>query len=184
MMSLHDHFLEDAERDLRQVEREMQRQMLLLDLHLRQLHEELPASCPCSLAPRPCCLRQPDLRPWERRALTARLDVERELGSMQRRLNRMLNSSHDHKLLALMDVKGFDPKEVTVTVKDRKVKVLAEHEEEHTTARGKEYNYRNITREISLPPGVSEDEVTYSLGPNSVVKIEMAHKCYPCLLGN
>ncbi|XP_009275411.1 PREDICTED: outer dense fiber protein 1 [Aptenodytes forsteri] len=103
---------------------------------------------------------------------------------MQRRLNRMLNSSHDHKLLALMDVKGFDPKEVTVTVKDRKVKVLAEHEEEHTTARGKEYNYRNITREISLPPGVSEDEVTYSLGPNSVVKIEMAHKCYPCLLGN
>lgn len=104
--------------------------------------------------------------------------------SMQRRLNSMLNSSHDHKLLALMDVKGFDPKEVTVTVKDRKVKVLAEHEEEHATARGKEYNYRNITREISLPPGVSEDEVTYSLGPNSVVKIEMAHKCYPCLLGN
>lgn len=102
--------------------------------------------------------------------------------SMHRRLNRMLNSSHDHKLFALMDVKGFDPKEVTVTVKDGKVKVLAEHEEEHTTARGKEYNYRNITKEISLPPGVSEDEVTYSLGPNSVVKIETAHKCYPCLL--
>ncbi|NXS69596.1 ODFP1 protein, partial [Pandion haliaetus] len=83
--------------------------------------------------------------------------------SMQRRLNRMLNSSHDHKLLALVDVKGFDPKEVTVTVKDGKVKVLAEHEEEHTTARGKEYNYRNITKEIILPPGVSKDEVTYSL---------------------
>ncbi|NXJ53342.1 ODFP1 protein, partial [Spizaetus tyrannus] len=83
--------------------------------------------------------------------------------STQRRLNRMLNSSHDHKVLSLIDVKGFDPKEVTVTVKDRKVKVLAEHEEEHTTARGKEYNYRNITKEISLPLGVSEDEVTYSL---------------------
>ncbi|NXD79832.1 ODFP1 protein, partial [Halcyon senegalensis] len=83
--------------------------------------------------------------------------------SMQRRRNRMLNASHDHKLLALMDVKGFNPKDVTVTVKDGKVKVLAEHEEERTTAKGKEYNYRNITREISLPPGVSEDEVTYPL---------------------
>ncbi|NXV71325.1 ODFP1 protein, partial [Atlantisia rogersi] len=83
--------------------------------------------------------------------------------SVQRRLNRMMNSSHDRRLLALMDVEGFDPKEVTVTVKDGKVKVLAEHEEERTTARGKEYSYRNITREISLPPGVSEDEVTYSL---------------------
>ncbi|KFV45565.1 Outer dense fiber protein 1, partial [Tyto alba] len=83
--------------------------------------------------------------------------------SMQRRLNRMLNSPHDHKLLALMDMKDYDPKEVTVTVKDGKVKVLAEHREEHTTAKGKEYNYRSITKEISLPPGVSEEEVTYSL---------------------
>lgn len=102
--------------------------------------------------------------------------------SMQRRLNRMLNSSHDHKLLALVDVEGFVPKEVTVTVKDGKVKVLAEHEEEHTTTRGKVYNYKNITKEISLPLGVREDEVTYSLGSNNVVKIETAHKCYPCLL--
>ncbi|NXK07651.1 ODFP1 protein, partial [Herpetotheres cachinnans] len=82
---------------------------------------------------------------------------------MQRSLNGMLNSSHDHRLLALMDVKGFDPKEVTVTVKDGKVKVSAEHKEECTTARGKEYKYRNIMKEISLPPGVSEDKVTYSL---------------------
>ncbi|NWI32004.1 ODFP1 protein, partial [Sula dactylatra] len=83
--------------------------------------------------------------------------------SKQRRLNRMLNSSRDPQLLALIDVEGFDPKEVTVTVKDGKVKVLAEHEEEHTSTRGKAYNYKNITKEISLPPGVSEDEVTYSL---------------------
>ncbi|KFQ23166.1 Outer dense fiber protein 1, partial [Merops nubicus] len=83
--------------------------------------------------------------------------------SMQRRLDRTLNSSHDRKLLASMDVKGFDPKEVTVTVTDGKVKVVAEHREEHTTARGKEYNYRKTTKELSLPPGVSEDEVTYSL---------------------
>ncbi|NWY52699.1 ODFP1 protein, partial [Chionis minor] len=82
---------------------------------------------------------------------------------IQRRLDRMLNSSHDHKLLALVDVEGFVPREVTVTVKDGKVKVLAEHEEEHTTTRGKVYSYKNITKEISLPPGVSEDEVTYSL---------------------
>ncbi|KFP07689.1 Outer dense fiber protein 1, partial [Calypte anna] len=65
--------------------------------------------------------------------------------------------------LAMMDVKGFDPKEVSVTVKDGKVKVLAEHEEKHTTASGKEYNYRKTMREISLPLGVREDEVTYSL---------------------
>ncbi|KAM9302588.1 outer dense fiber protein 1 [Morus bassanus] len=179
-MSLHDHLLEDAKKDLRQVEREMQRQMRLLDLHLRQLREELPASCPCSPARCPCCLHQPDRHPWERMALTTRLDVEQELGSMPRRLNRMLNSSHDHQLLALTDVEGFDPKEVTVTVKDGKVKVLAEHEEEHTTTRGKAYNYKSVTKEISLPPGVSEDEVTYSLEPNSVVKIEIARKCYPC----
>ncbi|NWI65491.1 ODFP1 protein, partial [Todus mexicanus] len=82
---------------------------------------------------------------------------------MQRKVNRLLDSTHDHKLLASMNVKGFNPKEVTVTVKDGKVKVSAEHEEEHTTARGKEYNYRNITKEINLPPGVSDDEVTYSV---------------------
>nr|XP_010298840.1 PREDICTED: outer dense fiber protein 1 [Balearica regulorum gibbericeps] len=154
-MSSHNHLLEDAKWDLRQVERKVQRQMRLPDPHLQQLREELPASCLRSLPPRPCCLRPPHSCPWERRALP---------------------------LLALMDVEGFDPKEVTVTVKDGKVKVSAEHEEEHTTARGKEYNYRNITREISLPPRVSEDEVTYSLEPNSIVKIETVCKCYPCLL--
>ncbi|NXJ64169.1 ODFP1 protein, partial [Rostratula benghalensis] len=83
--------------------------------------------------------------------------------SIQRRFNRELDSSHDNKLLALVDVEGFVPEEVTVTVKDGKVKVLAEHEEERTTTRGKVYNYKNIQKEISLPPGVSEDEVTYSL---------------------
>ncbi|NWW47804.1 ODFP1 protein, partial [Pedionomus torquatus] len=83
--------------------------------------------------------------------------------SIQRRLNRVLGSSRDDKLLALVDVEGFVPEEVTVTVKDGKVKVLAEHEEERTTTRGKVYNYKNIQKEISLPPGVSEDEVTYSL---------------------
>ena len=45
----------------------------------------------------------------------------------------MYNASQDHKVLAVMDVKGFDPEEVSVTVKDRKVQVLAEHEEAHTT---------------------------------------------------
>ncbi|XP_074941909.1 outer dense fiber protein 1 [Phalacrocorax aristotelis] len=181
-MSLHDRLLEDAKKDLKQAEREMQRQMRLMDLHLRQLHEKLPVSCLCSPARCPCCLHQPSRHPWERMALTTRLDVEQDLGSMQRRLNRVLNSSHDRKLLALMDVEGFDPKEVTVTVKDGKVKVLAEHEEEHTTTKGKTYNYKNITKEVSLPPGVSEDEVTYSLEPNSIVKIEIARKCYPCSL--
>ncbi|NXI74788.1 ODFP1 protein, partial [Anseranas semipalmata] len=83
--------------------------------------------------------------------------------SIRRRSNRMLNASQDHNVLAVMDVKGFDPEEVTVKVKDRKVQVLAEHEEMHSTAGGKEYNYKNIRKEITLPPGVSEDEVIYSL---------------------
>ncbi|XP_074880371.1 outer dense fiber protein 1 [Buteo buteo] len=182
-MSLHDRLWEEVERDLRRVTSEMRRQMRLMDLQLRQLCQEPPASGLRGPSLRPCCcLRQPDARPGEGTALTARLDVERELDSMQRRLNRMLNSCRDHKVLSLINVKGFDPEEVTVTVKDRKVKVLAEHEEEHTTATGTEYNYRNITKEISLPLGVSEDEVTYSLGPDSVVKIEMARRSHPCVL--
>lgn len=81
-----------------------------------------------------------------------------------------------------MDVKGFDPEEVTVKVKDRKVQVLAEHEEAHTSPRGREYNYKNVRKEISLPPGVSEDEVTYSVGSNRIMKIETAHKHCPCLM--
>ncbi|NXC21306.1 ODFP1 protein, partial [Corythaeola cristata] len=83
--------------------------------------------------------------------------------SMQRRLNRITDSSHDHQLLDLIDMEGFDPKEITVTVKDGKVKVLAEHGEERTTARGKEYTYKNLTKEISLPVGLSEDQVTWLL---------------------
>ncbi|NXU77289.1 ODFP1 protein, partial [Oreotrochilus melanogaster] len=83
--------------------------------------------------------------------------------SRQRRRDRTLDSACDDQLLAMMDMKGFDPKEISVAVKDGKVKVLAEHEEKHTTASGKEYNYRKTMREISLPIGVREDDVTYSL---------------------
>lgn len=68
-MSLHNCLLEEAERILRQGEREMRRQMRHLELHLQQLREELPLSCP----------HQPDPGSWETRALTARLDAEREL---------------------------------------------------------------------------------------------------------
>lgn len=80
MMSLHDRLLEDVEEDLRQVQSEMRRQMRLLDLHLRQLCQELPASCLRGPALRPCCCPcQPDPRPGEGTAIPARLDVEREL---------------------------------------------------------------------------------------------------------
>ncbi|XP_009680653.2 outer dense fiber protein 1 [Struthio camelus] len=198
-MSLCSRFLEDAKRDLRKADREIKRQLKVLDLRL-QLHQlcdsplppclcsrPLHLRCCCALHPCPRCLcglvcRASCLAAWERKVLRAQLELERELASERRRLNKMLNSSHDHKLLALMDVNGFDPDEVTVKVKDGKVKVLAEHEEEHSTIRGKEYNYKNITKEISLPPGVEEDEVMYSVGPNSIVKIETPRKCYPCLM--
>ncbi|KFP69854.1 Outer dense fiber protein 1, partial [Acanthisitta chloris] len=85
--------------------------------------------------------------------------------SRMQRLGRMLNSSHNQNqnILALVNVKDFHPKEVTVTVKDGKVKVLAEHKEEHSTSVTKTCNYRKFIKEFSLPPGVSEDQVTYSL---------------------
>ncbi|XP_056186432.1 outer dense fiber protein 1 [Falco biarmicus] len=182
MKMSHNCLLEKVKQDLRHVEREIKRQMELLGQYLQQLHKLLPVPSPCSPALCFCCSRQRDPRPWERGSLTARLDMEQELSRMRRSLNGMSNSSHDHKFLALMDVKDFDSKEVTVTVRDGKVKVLAEHKEERTTARAKEYNYRSITKEISLPPGVREDEVTYSLGPNGTVKIAAAHKRCPYLL--
>ncbi|XP_027306081.1 outer dense fiber protein 1 [Anas platyrhynchos] len=186
-MSLFNHVLEDAEWDLRQAEREMQRQVRLLDRQLRHLREELPPCCTCSPLPHPPC---PCLRPRgtsshlaERgRALPATVDIEQELVSIQRRSNRLPCASRDRNVLAVMDMKGFDPEEVSVKVKDRKVQVLAEHEEAHTSARGREYNYKNVRKEISLPPGVREDEVTYSVGSNRIMKIETAHKHCPCLM--
>lgn len=83
-MSLFNHVLEDAEWDLRQAEREMQRQVRLLDRQLRHLREELPPCCTCSPLPHPPC---PCLRPRgtsshlaERgRALPATVDIEQEL---------------------------------------------------------------------------------------------------------
>ncbi|OPJ83730.1 outer dense fiber protein 1 [Patagioenas fasciata] len=182
-MSMHCCLLEDAKCDLRQAEREMRKQLKLMHSEVQQLCEELPAPCLRRLAGRHCCLHQRDTCPWERWTLTSRVDVEQEPASMRKRLRRLCKCSHDHELLALIDVEGFDPNDIIVMVKDRKVKVLAEHEEEHTTARGKEYNYRNITKQISLPPGVSEDEVTYSLAPDNIMKIETTHNCCPCLLG-
>ncbi|NXX88888.1 ODFP1 protein, partial [Centropus bengalensis] len=83
--------------------------------------------------------------------------------SLARSLNKLIDSSDDQKLLALVDVRGFDPEEVTVTVKDGKVKVSAEHKEEQTTPEGRDYSYRMIVKEINLPQGLSEDEVTHSL---------------------
>ncbi|XP_072183333.1 outer dense fiber protein 1 [Excalfactoria chinensis] len=180
-MSLLSTFLEDHEWDFKQMERKMQRQMRLLDRHLKELREELLPCCPCShFTPSSClCSRSHKCSSW---ALMAAQDVERDLASVRRKLNKLCNACQNRKLLAVVDVKGFDPAEVTVTVKNRKVQVLAEHEEAYTTARGKEYNYKKVRKEIPLPPGVGEDEVMYSVGPNNVVKIEAAHKHCPRLL--
>ncbi|XP_015711645.1 uncharacterized protein LOC107310467 [Coturnix japonica] len=180
-MSLFSSFLEDREWDFRQMERKMQRQMRLLDEHLQELREELLPCCHCShFTPTSClCSRAHTAPSW---AVMAAQDVERDLASVRRKLNRLCNASQERKVLAVMDVKGFDPEEVTVTVKDRKVQVLAEREEAHTSTRRKEYNYKKYKKEITLPPGVSEDEVMYSLGPNNVVKIEAVHKHCPRLL--
>ncbi|NXS30555.1 ODFP1 protein, partial [Pomatostomus ruficeps] len=80
-----------------------------------------------------------------------------------KRLGMMLNSSHNQSRLALVDVKGFDPRDVTVTVKDGKVTVSAEHKEERNPAVAKTCNYRKFKKVFSLPAGVNEDEVTCSV---------------------
>ncbi|NXR08647.1 ODFP1 protein, partial [Semnornis frantzii] len=97
----------------------------------------------------------------------------------------MLDYPQDHELLASVDMKDFDPKKVTVSAEGGKVKVSAEQEEEHTTTREKEYSYKHykqFPKEISLPQGVSEDQVTYSLEPSGILKIKVACKCCPCSL--
>ncbi|NXO16707.1 ODFP1 protein, partial [Oriolus oriolus] len=83
--------------------------------------------------------------------------------SRLRRLGMLLSSSCCPNQLALVDVKGFDPSDVSVVVRDGKVTVSAEHKEEHNTLLGKTCNYKRFMKEFSLPPGVDEDEVTYSV---------------------
>ncbi|NXS25223.1 ODFP1 protein, partial [Mystacornis crossleyi] len=83
--------------------------------------------------------------------------------SRMRRLGMMLSSSCNQSHLALVDVKGFDPCDICVTVKDGKVTVSAEHMEEQNTALGKTRIHRKFIKEFSLPPGVDDDEVTYSV---------------------
>ncbi|XP_041892047.1 outer dense fiber protein 1 isoform X1 [Corvus kubaryi] len=167
---------EDTMQNLRQ----MQRQMRLLDMRLHLLREKL---CSCRLhrlAHHRCCLHLPDCRCLGRRALAARLDMERRMDRL-RRISMMLNSCRSQSHLALVDVKGFDPSDVSVIVRDGRVTVSAEHKEEHNTALGKTCNYRKFMKEFSLPPGVDEDEVTYSVESNSLMKIEAAPKCCPHL---
>ncbi|NXP16229.1 ODFP1 protein, partial [Scytalopus superciliaris] len=79
------------------------------------------------------------------------------------RFGRILNSSHNHGHLASVNIKGFEPKDVSVLVKDRKVTVLAERREERNTPSSKTCNYKRLVKQFSLPPGVSEDEVTCSV---------------------
>lgn len=76
----------------------------------------------------------------------------------------MLNSCTGQNL-ALIDVKGFDPRDITVTVKDGKVTVSAERKVECNTGCSKTSNYKKFVKEFSLPPGVCDKEVTYSVEP-------------------
>ncbi|NWT92316.1 ODFP1 protein, partial [Urocynchramus pylzowi] len=83
--------------------------------------------------------------------------------SRTKRLGMMLSSSSNQNPLALIDVKGFDPKDITVTVKDGKVTVSAERKVECNTGLTKTCNYKKFVKEFSLPPDVDEKEVTYSV---------------------
>ncbi|NXO85502.1 ODFP1 protein, partial [Sitta europaea] len=83
--------------------------------------------------------------------------------SRLKRFSRMLTSCCCDNSLALIDVKGFDPGDICVTVRDGKVIVSAEHKEEHSTCTAKTRSYRKFTKEFCLPPGVCENEVTYSV---------------------
>ncbi|XP_015475727.1 outer dense fiber protein 1 [Parus major] len=169
-MSAHCHFQEHRMQNLRQI----QKQMRLLDLRLQMLRDRLCAARHhrCAL----CCCMHPPRCPG-RRALSARQDLERRL-DRTRRLGMMLSSSCSQNNLSLIDVKGFDPKEITVVVKDGKVTVAAERKEEHNTCMGKISSYKKYMKEFSLPPGVSEKEVTYSVESNNIVE---PPKCCPYL---
>ncbi|NXR66198.1 ODFP1 protein, partial [Rhadina sibilatrix] len=83
--------------------------------------------------------------------------------SRLRRLGMMLSSSCCHSPLSLIDVKGFDPKDVCVTMKDGRVTVSAERKEECNTCTGKRCCYRKYMKEFSLPPSCCDKEVTYSV---------------------
>ncbi|NXQ18969.1 ODFP1 protein, partial [Peucedramus taeniatus] len=83
--------------------------------------------------------------------------------SRTKRLCRLLNSCCGSNNLALIDVKGFDPRDITVTVKDGKVTVSAERKVECDTGLSKTSNYKKFIKEFSLPPGVDDKEVTYSV---------------------
>ncbi|XP_048363163.1 outer dense fiber protein 1 [Sphaerodactylus townsendi] len=195
--------LETVRRDLRRTDREIKRRLRLMDMHCchslcnRHMHLHclcdisLHPHCCCSLHPYPHCLcsmlccspcRIPCLTVLERRAIRAKIEAEQELARLRRRVAKMLASSTKPKLLALMDIKGFDPEDIKVKVQDGKVKVSAEHEEEFKTCQGKEYNYSTVTKEICLPPGVNDEDITYSIGPTSLVRIESPGSCPPCLL--
>ncbi|NXM78692.1 ODFP1 protein, partial [Serilophus lunatus] len=83
--------------------------------------------------------------------------------SRMQRIDRTLNSSLNQGCLALIDVKDFDPDDISVMVKDRKVTVLAEHRDECNTSVAKTRRYRKFVKEFNLPPGVSETNMTCSL---------------------
>nr|XP_060627679.1 outer dense fiber protein 1 [Anolis sagrei ordinatus] len=195
------HALEAVRRDLRRTDREIKRRMKLIDMHCCHRCCDTNARCLCdiNLHPHCCCLLHPyphclcdilccrPCRPicltsLERKAIRAKIEAEQELARIRRRVTKMLSTCNRPKLLALMDVKGFDPDDITVKIQDGKVKVSAEHEEEFKTSRGKEYNYSTITKEICLPPGVAENEITYTIGPSSLVRIESPGSMPPCLL--
>ncbi|NXY33991.1 ODFP1 protein, partial [Pomatorhinus ruficollis] len=82
--------------------------------------------------------------------------------SRLRRLAVMLSSCCCQRPLALVDVKGFCPEDVTVVMKDGRETVSAERKEEHNTCRGKTSSYRKYTKEFTLPP-CCENKVTYSV---------------------
>ncbi|XP_053098720.1 outer dense fiber protein 1 [Hemicordylus capensis] len=197
--------LEAVRRDLRRTDREIKRRLRLLDMHCCPKPCETRCLCDISLHPYCCCLLHPFphclcdilccrpcspcppcrpicITPLEKKAIRAKIEAEQELARIRRRVCKMLAQCNRPKLLALMDVKGFDPEDITVKVQDGKVKVSAEHEEEFKTCRGKEYNYSTVTKEICLPPGVCETDVTYTIGPCSLVRIESPGSPPPCLL--
>ncbi|XP_053837579.1 outer dense fiber protein 1 [Vidua macroura] len=162
-MSMHCHF--ESMQNLRHI----QRHVKLLNLRLQLLRERLCAARlhRCTLSC--CCLPQPCLR---RRCISR---YER-----MKRLGRMLNSCSGQNL-ALIDVKGFDPRDITVTVKDGKVTVSGERKVECNTGLTKTCNYKKFIKEFSLPPGVDDKEVTYSVESKCPREIEKPPKCCPFL---
>ncbi|MBP1988031.1 Hsp20/alpha crystallin family protein [Halolamina salifodinae] len=75
----------------------------------------------------------------------------------------------DDEIVVTADVPGFDPEDIDVSVSDRQLQIAAEHTEETEEQSEEEVKYyrrersrRSVSRTVSLPTDVKEEEADAS----------------------